>query len=64
MSDYVTLMGAEQVQSAGNRMASAADDMQRAASSISDSVDRLVRALDDHAMRIERMLDGDRNISP
>lgn len=53
MSGYVTLLGAEQVQAAANRMASAADDMQRAASSISESVERLVRALDDHAIRIE-----------
>lgn len=53
MSDYMTLLGAEQVQSAANCMVSAADDMQRTASSISESVDRMVRALDEHAIRIE-----------
>ena len=56
MSDYVTLLGAEQVQSAGARMASAADDMQRAASSISESVERLIRALDEHASRVENSM--------
>lgn len=32
MSDYVTLLGAEQVQTAANTMRSAADEMKRAAS--------------------------------
>lgn len=35
MSDYVTLLGAEQVQSAGNSMRTAADEMKRAASEMS-----------------------------
>lgn len=41
MSDYITLMGSEQVQSAGNAMRNAAEEMQRAASSIADSMFRL-----------------------
>ncbi|KAF1008942.1 MAG: hypothetical protein GAK28_00574 [Luteibacter sp.] len=53
MADYVTLLGAEQVQSAGHCMARAAEDMQQASYSISESVDRLTRALDEHASRIE-----------
>ncbi|NID15019.1 hypothetical protein [Luteibacter yeojuensis] len=53
MADYVTLLGAEQVQAAGHHMARAADDMRNAAYSISESVDRLTRALDEHASRIE-----------
>ena len=40
MSDYVTLMGAEQVQSAANQMRQAADMMQRAAGEIEDSFRR------------------------
>ena len=59
MADYVTLFGAEQMQSAASRMASAAEEMQRASNIISESVDRLVRALDDHAMRIEAAARGD-----
>ncbi len=40
MPDYVTLMGAEQVKSAGNRISSAADQMSRAASTINESLYR------------------------
>ena len=53
MSDHITLLGAEQVQSAGSRMASAADDMRIAANTFGDHIDRMVRALDEHAVRIE-----------
>lgn len=51
MSEYVTLLGAEQVQSAGSAMRSAADEMQRAASTIDQAVDRLCRAFDEAAQR-------------
>lgn len=59
MADYIILLGAEQVQSAGSRIAQAADEMQRAANLISESADRLIRALDDHAMRVEAAARGD-----
>ncbi len=59
MSDYITLLGAEQVASAGQYMRGAANDMERAASSISDSVDRLIRAMSEHADRIETAARGD-----
>lgn len=39
MADYVTLMGAEQVQSAGNTMRSAAEEMKRASDSIQYSME-------------------------
>ena len=47
MAEYVTLMGAEQVQSAGVRMSSAAEEMRHAAASIEDSLTRHQRFLDD-----------------
>lgn len=54
MSDrYVTLMGAEQVQSAASRMSSAADQMQRAASSFDDTMARHQRFMDDWLQRFE-----------
>lgn len=57
MADYVTLLGAEQVQSAASRMQNAADDMRAVATSFDNSVDRLVRVLDDHAARIEAAME-------
>lgn len=57
MSDkYVTLLGAEQVQSAGNTMRSAADQMQRAASSIDEALARHQRFLDDWLARLADVL--------
>jgi len=47
MAEYMTLMGSEQVQSAGFAMRSAAEDMQRAASTISDAVFRLQQLTED-----------------
>ena len=47
MGDYVTLIGAEQVSSAGHAMRSAAEDMQRAASSMADSVFQLRQLTED-----------------
>jgi len=58
MADYVTLMGAEQVQSAGNRMSSAAEQMSRAASSIDESLRQHQRFLDDWLQRFEATLDA------
>lgn len=55
MADYVVLLGAEAVQSAGNQMASAAQEMNRAAASIEESLDRHRRFLDDWLERIESM---------
>jgi hypothetical protein len=64
MTDYITLMGAEQVASAAGRMVSAADDMRRAAGSIDDAFQRHERFLDDWLMRftdaIEKLAAGPR----
>jgi len=51
--EYMSLMGSEQVQSAGRQIADAAEQIQRAASHFEFCVDRLIRALDEHAQRIE-----------
>jgi hypothetical protein len=52
MSDkYITLLGAEQVQSAASTMRSAADEMRSAASSIDEALTRHQRFLDDWLAR-------------
>lgn len=56
MADYVTLLGAENVQRAGHEISSAAERIAWAASSITESNDRLMRALDAHATRIEQAI--------
>jgi hypothetical protein len=53
MSEYIHLVGAESVQSAGNTMKHAAEDMNRAASSFADSVFELKRSMDDWLTRLE-----------
>lgn len=62
MSEYVTLIGAEQVSSAGYAMRDAADQMMHAASSFDSSIERLaglVQRLEDalqgHAERVEQL---------
>lgn len=45
MAEYMTLMGAEQVQRASNAISQAAEDMKRAASMIDESVHQLGRVL-------------------
>ena len=56
MADYVTLMGAEQVQSAASRMSSAADQMLRAASAIDDTFCRQQRFMEDWLQRFESIM--------
>lgn len=53
MQNYVTLLGAEDVQRAGHVISEAASQMNLAATSFDASVDRLERILEDHATRIE-----------
>lgn len=53
MSNYVTLIGAEDISRAGHNMRDAAERMERAASSFGEYAERLMRALDEHATRIE-----------
>jgi len=57
MTEYIHLIGAENVRSAGNSMVSAVRDMQRAASSIEYSLSRHQRFFDDWLMRFQEMLE-------
>jgi hypothetical protein len=50
---YMTLLGAEQVQSAASTMRSAAEDMRRAADSMSSSLENHQRWMDDWLSRFE-----------
>ena len=47
MSEYITLMGAEQVQNAASMMVRAAEQMARAASNMDDALERHRRLMDD-----------------
>lgn len=65
MSDrYVTLLGAEQVQSAANTMSHAAGEMKRAADQIDDAIRRHSQFMEDWITRFEavvsRLLEVDR----
>jgi IS30 family transposase len=57
---YMTLLGAEQVQSAGQTMRSAAEQMQRAASTIDESLERHRRFLDDWLTRFSEVMERKR----
>ncbi len=52
MSQYVTLLGAEDVARAGHNMSSAAEKMNQAASSIETSVFRLEQAIERLEIRL------------
>ena len=56
MGDFVTLMGAEDVQRAGHRMAQASGEMQSAANTISSELHRMRLFLDDWLIRLEAIL--------
>lgn len=55
MADYITLLGAEQVQRAASQMDGAASEMTRAANTFDCAVDRLIRAMQEHADRMEAL---------
>lgn len=55
--DSIYLNGLEDVRAAGNRMSSAADAMQRAASEISSAMDRQQRFMDDWLNRLAEVLE-------
>lgn len=57
MSEYIHLVGAEQVQSAANTMRSAADEMKSAASSIDYALTAHQRFMDDWLQRFEAALE-------
>lgn len=56
MSDYINLLGADDVRSAGRTIASAAGDMRSAASAIESTMDRHQRFLDDWLARLEAVM--------
>lgn len=53
----MTLLGAEDVSRAGNRMVSAAEDMQRAAVSMDDTLERNRRHMDDWLLRFDAVIE-------
>ena len=56
MSEYMHLVGAESVQSAGNNMLRAAERMNNVAMSIDGSIERHQRFMDDWLQRLETVL--------
>ncbi len=54
MTEYITLLGAEDVQRAGNRIMAAADTMAQAASSISESNHLFLIRYEELVDRMER----------
>jgi hypothetical protein len=55
MSDYITLLGAEDVTRAASSIRSSAEDMLRAANIISESNDQFIRRFEDLVTRMEMM---------
>jgi len=58
MSEYIHLLGAEDVQRAGSAMRGAATDIQRAVSSLDDILFRYQRFMDDWLDRFENKMKG------
>lgn len=59
MSNYVHLIGSEDVSRAGHNMQRAAEQMSRAAAQFDSTVDRLQSILEEHAARIEAASEKD-----
>ncbi len=57
MAEYIHLVGADDVRSAGNRMAAAAQDMLRAANIIDATWHRQQQYLEDWLFRFEQIMD-------
>ena len=56
MTEYIHLIGTEDVRAAGSRMQSAAQDMRSAAGSFEDTLHRQRMFLDDWLNRLENIL--------
>lgn len=56
MAEYMTLIGSDDVRSAGRNMQDAAERIERAMSQFNTDVGRLSSILDEHAMRIEHAI--------
>ena len=57
MSEYIHLIDAEDVRAAGHQMASAADDMNRAAGNFESLFERHYRFMDDWLQRFESAIE-------
>lgn len=57
MSEYTHLIGADDVRSAGHNMRAAADDMIRAASTISQSVSDIQKILDNFLIELRSIME-------
>ncbi len=57
MSQYITLMGAEEVSRAASGMREAASEMSRAASSFDNAADRQRMNMDDWLVRFEALVE-------
>jgi len=64
MSEFITLLGAEAVRSAGTSMRDSASEMNRAAASIEDALHRHRLFLDDWIFRLEEVLKSNNPIQP
>lgn len=60
MTDYVTLLGAEQVQSAANTISNAADTMRRAVTELEFALIRHQTFMDDWLQRLEAVMEKSR----
>lgn len=58
MSDYITLLGAEDVKKSGHEMSSAAHEMQRSIGYLDDVLNRHQRFMDDWLQRFEAVLEN------
>ncbi len=56
MAEYITLLGAEQVQRAAGEMSSAAHEMNRAAMSIDGAMDRFERLVERFEAAVDRLV--------
>jgi hypothetical protein len=57
MSEYIHLIGSEDVRAAGHRIVSAASDMNRAVGSLENALDRHHRFMDDWLDRFEGVIE-------
>ena len=60
MSEYITLMGAEQVERAASRMTQAAETFSRAVDRLEDLHRLQQQALDDWLARLQQVLEGEK----
>jgi glycine cleavage system pyridoxal-binding protein P len=57
MAEYIHLVGAEQIQSAANRMVEAAHEINRAANTIHDAMQRHEEVMRDLMIKIDNVVD-------